>query len=47
MAGSFTAIQFSGGMNDWIHPSLLNTNVAAKLINAEVDNGKLKPIRQI
>lgn len=47
MSSTFTAIQFNGGMNNWLHPALLNSNYAAKLINAEVDNGKLNPVRQI
>lgn len=33
-------------MNDWIHPSLLESNLAAKLVNATVSNGKLVPIRR-
>jgi len=33
-------------MNDWIHPMLLESNLAAKLVNADVSNGKLVPIKQ-
>ena len=32
---------FAGGMNDYLHPSLLDTNVAALLKNARIDTGKI------
>lgn len=38
----FSVNSFSG-MNDWIHPGLLDSNVAAKLVDAEISNGKLCP----
>ena len=30
-------------MNDWIHPSLLDSGTAVKLVNAEISSGKLVP----
>ena len=41
----FSTNKFTGGMNDWIHPTLLDSNVAAKLVNASVSNGKIVPIQ--
>lgn len=46
MAKSYTVRNFSGGMNDWLHPSLLPENTASGLSNAEVSDGKLSPIRR-
>ena len=43
---TFASNNFSGGMNDWIHPMLLESNLAAKLVNADVSDGKLVPIKQ-
>ena len=46
MASLFSTLQFTGGMNDWVHPGLLPSNFAAKLINAEVSSGKIVPIKK-
>ncbi len=43
---SYAAVKFDGGMNDWLHPSLLADNVAGLLVNAEVDDGKISPLRR-
>lgn len=40
---SFIANSFSGGMNNWVHPGLLEKNVAVQLVDADVTNGKLLP----
>jgi len=32
---------FTGGMNDYVHPSLLEPNTAVRLENAKLDDGKL------
>lgn len=40
----FTANSFSG-MNNWIHPGLLNSNTAVNLVDAEVTDGKLLPLK--
>lgn len=45
MANVFRTEDFSGGMNDWLHPGLLPANTAAELVNAELSDGKLSPIR--
>lgn len=44
MSKIFSTLQFTGGMNDWIHPGLLEEHYAVKLINAEVSSGKIVPI---
>ena len=33
-------------MNDWLHPSLLETNTAASLVNADESSGKIVPIKR-
>lgn len=43
---TFSTNSFAGGMNDWIHPSLLDANIATKLLNGEVSNGKLVPVHR-
>ena len=35
---------FAGGMNDFLHPALLEANTASLLVNACVDDGKIMPI---
>lgn len=41
----FTVNQFTGGMNDCIHPGLLDEKTAQLLIDTEIDNGKIKAIK--
>ena len=43
---TFSSNSFAGGMNDWIHPTLLESNIASKLVNANVSDGKLVPIQR-
>lgn len=43
---SFVCNSFTGGMNDWIHPMLLESNIAAKLVNADISTGKLVPVKR-
>ena len=43
---SITINDFSGGMNDWLHPGLLPNNTAAELVNAEISSGKIVPVRR-
>ena len=38
----FSVNSFSG-MNNWLHPGLLNENTAVQLTDAEVTDGKLFP----
>ena len=42
----FSCNSFTGGMNDWIHPMLLESNIAAKLVNADISTGKLVPVKR-
>ena len=42
----FSCNSFTGGMNDWIHPLLLESNIAAKLVNADISTGKLVPVKR-
>lgn len=44
MATYFTA-QFTGGMNEVVHPALLDTKTASRLVNADIENGKLASIK--
>ncbi|MBO7328458.1 MAG: hypothetical protein J6W00_06780, partial [Lentisphaeria bacterium] len=44
MATYFSA-QFTGGMNEVIHPSLLDEKTASLLRNATVENGKIVSIK--
>lgn len=46
MPKAFSTSHFTGGMNDWIHPGLLQEHYAVKLINAEVSSGKIVPIKK-
>ena len=46
MASVFSVKSFSGGMNDWLHPSLLKESVAASLVNADESSGKIVPIKK-
>lgn len=41
----FAVKQFSGGMNDWIHPELLDDKTAQLLVDAEISSGKLSPVK--
>jgi len=43
---TFSTNKFTGGMNEWIHPTLLESNIAAKLVNTDISDGKLVPIRR-
>lgn len=43
---SFVCNSFTGGMNDWIHPILLESNIASKLFNADISTGKLVPVKR-
>ena len=43
---SFVCNSFTGGMNDWIHPILLESNIASKLVNADISTGKLVPVKR-
>ena len=40
----WTTNNFTGGMNNYIHPSLLQPNTAAFLEDVRIDNGKIKPV---
>lgn len=42
----FSTNNFSGGMNDLIHPSLLDEKTASLLVDATVEDGKIVAIRQ-
>ena len=46
MSEVFAVRQFTGGMNDWVHPGLLHENTAAQLVDAELDDGKLVPLKR-
>ena len=46
MAKTLSIKTFSRGMNDWLHPSLLETNTAASLVNADESSGKIVPIKR-
>lgn len=37
---------FSGGMNDWIDPGVLESNQSAELVNADISTGKIVSLRQ-
>ena len=43
----YAVTSFNGGMNDVVDPSLLNSNTAAALLNANVTSGKLVPFRRL
>lgn len=42
----FSTNNFSGGMNDFVHPSLLDEKTASLLVDATVENGKIVPVRR-
>lgn len=43
MTKTFHINSFAGGMNDWIHPSMVPLGTAVNLSNADISNGKLVP----
>ena len=43
---TWTANLFSGGMNDWIDPSLLESSQAAELVNADISSGKIVSMKR-
>lgn len=40
----FSVNQFTGGMNNWMHPSLIGKDTAQDLTDATIENGKILPI---
>lgn len=46
MSRTFAAVKFTGGVNDWFHPGLLDAATAAELLNADISSGKLVPVKK-
>lgn len=42
----YSVTQFDGGMNDVLSPSLLNSNCAAELVNADISTGKVGSLKR-
>lgn len=41
----FSVNQFTGGMNDWLHPGLLDEKTAQYLLDAGIETGKLAAVK--